>query len=264
MFGMENPKEQISARLTLAKSELEEALALIDGLPVFEAGSVAFAAHALNNFLTVTNATIELLQLRLDKADTEANTLLAGLLHTTDLMTYTVGRLMNTVARSDIHLAMREVDLAALVRTSRNYYQRIADRKQIEIITESAGPAARVWTDMVAIGAVLDNLLSNAIKYSPPGRKIWIRMTLEPNAVVCSIQDEGPGLSPEDQSRLFQKGVRLTPVPTAGEPSTGYGLAVAKEITSRLGGSIWCDSVPGQGACFSFRLPASPPSQGGA
>jgi signal transduction histidine kinase len=132
----------------------------------------------------------------------------------------------------------------------------MADRKQITIIAESTAPSAVIRTDSVVVGAVLDNLLTNAIKYSPPGKQIWGRVTLETDAVICCVQDEGPGLSPEDQTQLFQRGVRLSAVPTGGEQSTGYGLAVAKELVSRLGGTIWCDSRLGAGACFSFRLPA--------
>ena len=53
------------------------------------------------------------------------------------------------------------------------------------------------------------------------------------------------------------RGVRLTPRPTAGESSSGYGLAVAKDLVERLGGQIWCESTVGQGSCFAFRLPAA-------
>jgi len=69
------------------------------------------------------------------------------------------------------------------------------------------------------------------------------------------VRDEGPGLSREDQGQLFQRGAKLTPRPTAGELSTGYGLAVAKEWIEKLGGTIWCESELGRGACFSFRVP---------
>jgi signal transduction histidine kinase len=62
-------------------------------------------------------------------------------------------------------------------------------------------------------------------------------------------------LSLEDQKRLFNRGVRLGTATTAGESSSGFGLAIAKDLLERMGGSIWCESQPGQGACFSFRLP---------
>ena len=102
---------------------------------------------------------------------------------------------------------------------------------------------------------MLENLLSNAVKYSPSGKRIWVQLSAELDGVVCSVRDEGPGLSDEDQAKLFHRGAQLTPKPTGGESSTGYGFAVAKELIESLGGTIWCESVLGQGSCFSFRLP---------
>jgi signal transduction histidine kinase len=113
-----------------------------------------------------------------------------------------------------------------------------------------------VRADRVAVAAVLDNLLSNAVKYSPPGTAVHVQVRGEGDGVVCEVRDSGPGLSPEDQARLFRRGVRLTPTPTSGEPSSGYGLAVAKELVEGLGGRIWCESAVGHGSCFAFRLPA--------
>src|SRR5262249_48711925 len=78
----------------------------------------------------------------------------------------------------------------------------------------------------------------------------------EAGSAVCSVRDEGPGLSEADLARLFQKGVRLAPQPTAGEPSTGYGLAVAKSLVDKLGGEIWCLSKVGEGSSFQSRPPA--------
>jgi signal transduction histidine kinase len=114
-----------------------------------------------------------------------------------------------------------------------------------------------VWTDRVAAGAVLDNLLSNAVKYSPKGGRIWVQVTAHEGEVVCSVRDEGPGLSPEEQGQLFKPGVKLSSVPTGGEPSAGYGLAVAKSLATRLSGDVWCQSEPGKGSVFSFKLPAA-------
>ncbi len=108
----------------------------------------------------------------------------------------------------------------------------------------------------MAVIAVLDNLLSNAVKYSFPGKKISVQLRGEMTSVVCSVRDEGPGLSQEDQTKLFRRGIRLNSIATGGESSSGYGLAVAKELIDKLGGDLWCESTLGAGACFSFRLPA--------
>jgi signal transduction histidine kinase len=147
------------------------------------------------------------------------------------------------------------VDATTATRRACTYYQRVADRKQIRILFEPAADVPPVRTDRVAAAAVLDNLLSNALKYSESCKRVWVRLRPEGDFVVISVQDEGPGLSAEDQANLFRKGVRLSAVPTGGEPSTGYGLAVARELVGQLGGTIWCESEPGQGACFAFRLP---------
>lgn len=136
-----------------------------------------------------------------------------------------------------------------------HYYQRIADQKRIRLFFNSNIDLPLVWADRVITAAVLDNLLSNATKYSKPGKSVKIQITAKNRWVECSVCDEGPGISETDQRRLFEPGSQLTPKPTGGEPSTGYGLAVAKEYIESLGGSIWCESTLGKGSCFKFRLP---------
>jgi signal transduction histidine kinase len=148
--------------------------------------------------------------------DPQIHAWLAGLQHATDLMTHTVSRLMSNTMTQDIQLRFEQTGLAPLVQKVCSYYQRIADHKDIHIIYNSISVVPPVWTDRVAVAAVLDNLLSNAIKYSPPGKRIWIQVRGDQDSVVCSVQDEGPGLSQEEQVRLFQRGVRLSPIPTGG------------------------------------------------
>ena len=114
---------------------------------------------------------------------------------------------------------------------------------------------------VVLVAAILDNLLSNAVKYSPPDKRIWVHVQAVEGGVLCSVQDEGPGLSKEDQRQLFVPGARLSPVPSAGETSSGYGLAIAKRFVQRLGGDIRCVSAPGEGATFSFWLPSQVPEE---
>jgi signal transduction histidine kinase len=152
-------------------------------------------------------------------------------------------------------LRFEKIDLAHLVQRACEYYQRIALQKSIRIIFDDTGDMPIVWSDRVAIAAILDNLLSNAVKYSPIGKSVNVNVRIVGENAVCSIQDKGPGISTFDQNRLFQPGVTLSAVPTGGEPSSGYGLAVAKEFVDQLGGAIWVESAPGKGARFAFRLP---------
>jgi two-component system sensor histidine kinase/response regulator len=251
-----NPKDRIITSLQTAQDELEKALADLAQLPAFDASRVRFAAHTLNNYLTVTAATVDLLELHLKNcADEKVGIWLHGLRHATTLMTHLALQLMNAPAATGEQFVQERVDLPTLAQRACEYYRRVAEPKQITISFEPDAPAPYVWADRVAVAAVLDNLLSNAVKFSAPQKRVWVRVTAEPAHLVCTVQDEGPGLSVEEQSRLFQRGVRLNNAPTGGEPSTGYGLAVAKELIGKLDGELWCASQSGQGAAFSFRLP---------
>jgi signal transduction histidine kinase len=251
-----NPKDDIITSLQAAQAELERALGNLAQLPAFDAGRIQFAAHTLSNYLTVIAGGVELLQLHLnDHPDAQTHRWLGSLRHATNLMTDIVLGLMNASTTERAQFLLERTDLPTLVRLACDHYRRVGAAKQIAISVESNVSSPFVWADRVAVAAVLDNLLSNAIKFSQAQTQVWVRVTAEPAYLVCSVQDEGPGLSLEEQSRLFQRGVRLSPEPTAGEPSSGYGLAVAKDLLEKLQGEIWCISRPGEGATFAFRLP---------
>ena len=251
-----DPKNEILTSLQKAQGELENALTNLSQLPAFDVSRVRFAVHTLSNYLTVTAASVDLIQLHFNEhPDKELRIWLERLQHATALMRHTVLELMNAPVAEAEEFFWEKVDLPTLVRRACDYYQRVADRKQIAISLEADVPLPLVWADRVAVAAVLDNLLSNAVKFSPPQRQVWMRITAEPAHLVCTVQDEGPGLIREEQDKLFQRGVRLSPVPTGGEASNGYGLAVAKDLVEKLNGKIWCESQLGQGASFKFRLP---------
>jgi signal transduction histidine kinase len=252
---MAEVKEHVASAIARAQAELAEALAKLERIPAFDAGSVAFAAHALNNYLTVSGVAIQLIMKSLaDYPDPQVKIWLEGLQQSTNLMERTVRQLMFKSEPQETKFRIEEVDMPTLVQRACDYYQRLADLKKIRVNARSVVDVFPVWTDRVAIAAVLDNLLSNAVKFSSPNKQIWVQVRGQEGWVECRVQDEGPGLSQEDQAKLFQRGVQLTPRPTGDETSTGYGLAVAKEMIEKLGGQIWCESQLGQGSSFVFRL----------
>jgi signal transduction histidine kinase len=102
---------------------------------------------------------------------------------------------------------------------------------------------------------VLDNIISNAVKYSPHRKNIFIRLKSSSEAVRIEIQDEGPGISPDDMQKLFGKFARLSARPTGGEHSTGLGLSIVKKMVEAMNGRVWCESELGKGATFIVELP---------
>lgn len=254
---MLDSKDLIASAIAKAQTELEDALTELAKMPAFDAGSVSLAAHKLNNYLSVSSGILELTRLRLGaRADPKVQGGLEGAQHVTQLMARVVAELVRGQAAAESDFRFVKFELPALVQAACSYYRRVADRKDIRVIAGPAVDVPPVWSDRAPVAAVLDNLLSNAVKFSPPGTEVRVDVRGEPGWAVCSVTDRGPGLSVEDQAKLFQRGTRLAPQPTGGETSMGYGLAVAKDLVEALGGTIWCESELGRGCRFFFRLPA--------
>ncbi len=102
---------------------------------------------------------------------------------------------------------------------------------------------------------VLQNLLSNALKFSPAGSEVLLTAAKFGNRARLSVTDQGPGISKQDQERLFKRYVRLTAQPTDGESSTGLGLALAKQRARTMDGDLWHEDREGGGSIFILELP---------
>lgn len=162
----------------------------------------------------------------------------------------------STVGRGPLYLIHSYISFRAVIQRALDVYENVAREKNIRISGELPEfPAITIWSDGVAIGTVLDNLLSNAIKFSAPGTSIHVTMRRVGNELVCTVRDEGPGMSAEDVAMLFTRGSQLEPRPTGGESSSGYGLAIAYDVVESLGGRLWCESEQGSGTSFMFALP---------
>ena len=107
----------------------------------------------------------------------------------------------------------------------------------------------------LAVAHVLHNLLSNAIKYSPVGSTITVATLQRESRGWLQVSDQGPGISPQDQSSLFGRFVTLSSQPTGGEIATGLGLALAKQRARAMGGDLWYEDCRDGGACFTLELP---------
>jgi two-component system sensor histidine kinase KdpD len=102
---------------------------------------------------------------------------------------------------------------------------------------------------------VLVNLLENAVKYTPAGTPILVAAHQIPGAIEISVHDDGPGIPPESQARLFDKFYRAYSATTV--PGSGIGLAISKGLVEAHGGQIRVESGPEIGTTFRFTLPLS-------
>ncbi len=108
--------------------------------------------------------------------------------------------------------------------------------------------------DLARIDQVLTNLVSNALKYSPDGGTVWVRVRRAGEVAEVSVSDEGIGIPPEEQARLFQPFARGSATHTQ-IGGAGLGLYITAQIVERHGGTIGVESEPGKGSTFTVRLP---------
>jgi signal transduction histidine kinase len=137
-----------------------------------------------------------------------------------------------------------------------------AAKAQLTDDTERSGAVIRVESDLGKVRAnpalltqVIANLLSNSIKFMTPGRKpeIAISSRSDASSVTVTVADNGIGIEPEYQPRIFKMFERLHP--SEVYPGTGIGLTIVQKAMARMNGSIALDSTPGQGTHFHIKLP---------
>jgi PAS domain S-box-containing protein len=129
----------------------------------------------------------------------------------------------------------------------------------VELVLRSPEELPRVAGDPDKIRQVLVNLLDNAVKYSPDGGRIELELTAGSSTVRFSVHDEGLGVPPPEQRRIFEKFYRLDPNLTRGVGGTGLGLYICRELVHRMSGRLWVVSprADGQGSTFAFELPVA-------
>ncbi|MNX66884.1 Sensor protein DivL [compost metagenome] len=131
-----------------------------------------------------------------------------------------------------------------------------AAQAHVTLISQIESTPLELEADAQRIGQVLINLIGNALKFTPPGGHVTVRLKREADALVCEVEDDGPGIPPEEQVKLFQRFSQLEAGKRKG--GTGLGLAISKALIEAHGGRIGVRSTPGQGSTFWFRLPLAP------
>ena len=132
-----------------------------------------------------------------------------------------------------------------------------AGRCEVSLLVEPSGVGPAVKVAATAVGLVLTNILDNAVKFSPAGSAVRVGVSTEGSDALIVVSDSGPGVAPEDVSRLFDRFHRGSAARESEVPGFGLGLAISRAVIEREGGGISVESQAVGGARFSIRLPLS-------
>jgi signal transduction histidine kinase len=156
-----------------------------------------------------------------------------------------------------LKVEIESVDLRDGVREALNNLRSQLEAKQQTVTQHLPPDLPRLRTDSMRLVQVLANLISNAHKYSPPGRPITLSAVVDGGCVRVSVADQGYGIGPADQARLFEQFFRSDEPSIREQPGWGLGLNIVQRLVHLLGGEVEVQSVLGEGSVFTFTVPVA-------
>jgi len=218
---------------------------------------VTTASHELRTPLTAVYGSVRtLLERENDLDEAQRTRLLRMIEQESDHLAQIVDQLLVTaqIDRGRLRLAESDCDVAALCSSVLDAAEA---RKPESINLELVAPTTTrpLRCDSPRLKQVLVNLVENAIKYSPNGGRVEVRIADTPNRLRIDVTDEGLGIPPSEQSRIFEKFYRLDAEMTRGVGGSGLGLYISREIVEQMGGVLSVSSRRGAGSTFTVTLP---------
>ena len=221
-----------------------------------EAQFTADASHELRTPVSVIKSACEYAE-RYGESPEEYRETLEMIHRQADKMSLLIGQLLS-ITRLDqgtdaIH--WEQVDLSALVQTVCAEGAWSRDRLTLEVeedLTARADPAL--------LTRLLQNLVENAFKYGKPEGHVWVTLGRGPGEIRLEVKDDGIGIPPEQQEKIWKRFYQVDPSRSAGN-GAGLGLAMVQKIAQAHGGSMTLESIPGLGSTFTLHLPEEGPEK---
>lgn len=224
---------------------------------------LAAAAHDLKTPLASVKALAQLLQRPTALGDTaRVSDGLGRIDAAATRMAQSIDELLDlTRLRLDRNLDLdrTRVDLVELAREAVEEYEGLSERHRFRL-DRGTRAAVGQW-DRARLDRVVRNLLANAVKFSPEGGEVSVAISVDGGAASLTVRDEGVGIPPQDQPRIFERFGRGSNV-IGRIPGTGIGLALVRQVVEQHGGTVSVVSTPGQGSAFTIRLPLRPATVG--
>jgi signal transduction histidine kinase len=219
-----------------------------------------FLANMSHELRTPLNAILGYTELMADGAYGEPSEKMLGILKRLEANGKHLLGLINDVLdlskieAGQLVLELSDYCIQDIAQTVRSTLEPLAADKKLGFKVEVAPQLPPGRGDGRRLTQVLINLVGNAIKFTDTG-EVAIKAEANNGAFYVSVRDTGPGISAEDQAKLFQEFQQADNAITRKKGGTGLGLAISKRIIEMHGGKIWVESQPGQGSTFAFTLP---------
>jgi signal transduction histidine kinase len=170
---------------------------------------------------------------------------------------------VGALERGKVTLERQPVNVAILVQdVSAFFAAKLAERKLVCVTTIPKVSLPKAWADPDKVRQVLVNLVANAVKFTPERGTLEIGVEVLPGGKMLRtfVKDSGVGISPENQTKIFNKfeQVHAARQTVKGPKGTGLGLSICRALVELHGGTIGVESKPGEGSCFYFTLPLAP------
>ena len=216
---------------------------------------VSTVTHDLKQPLTVMNGYLEMLQMH-QPLEPRGEGYVKMIMRAVQTMWDLIDDLMMMAKiEAGIRLELRPVSAHAVVEECIDQIKGIAESKAMALINEITPDLPQIKGDPKRLAQVFANLIGNAVKYTPPEGHVRVWAEKRDQALMIAIQDDGLGISPEDQARIFDRFYRVRRAETESIEGTGLGLAIVKRLVEAHRGQIGLESHLGEGSTFYVTLP---------
>ncbi|MDR4533864.1 sensor histidine kinase [Glutamicibacter sp. PS] len=161
---------------------------------------------------------------------------------------------LSRLQSSDAIVHGHEVNMDSVIAEAVDRNQLLAEEKAIRI-SVGGSLEAPIHGDADLLMTAVRNLIDNAIRYSPPNTAVGVGLRQRDGYAQISVTDQGPGISLEEQERVFERFYRVDAARSRSTGGTGLGLSIVKHVVANHGGEVTLWSQPGQGSTFTLRLP---------
>jgi signal transduction histidine kinase len=250
--------EQKSRELEAATAELRAANERLKEVDRMKDDFMSTVTHELRTPLTSIRAFSEILLEDPKTNLANRKKFLAIIVKETERLTRLINQVLDMAkiesGNAEWHTA--EIDLHEVIEESVAATSSLFGDKRISLDMALEGGVPKVMADRDRLIQVMLNLLSNAVKFCEADRGlVAVKLSAGGDAVRVDVEDNGPGISEQDQRTIFEKFRQVGDTMTAKPQGTGLGLPISRQIIEHFGGRLWVESSPGQGATFSFTLP---------